>query len=75
VKRNPAASLVHDMKKRQRGPLPRPGRRRHPGPDAKHKTILADFGLAFAVMIYGDIPRRSLPVPFTPDLREDLDGG
>jgi hypothetical protein len=34
-------------------------------PDAKHKTILAGFGLAFAVMIYGVIPRRSLLVPFT----------
>jgi hypothetical protein len=46
----PVASLVHDIKKRQQGPLPRPGRRRHPGPDAKHKTIPADFGLAFAMM-------------------------
>ena len=44
------------------------------GLTAKHKTILAVFGLSFGVT-YGVIPRRSLLVPFTPDRREDLNGG
>jgi uncharacterized ion transporter superfamily protein YfcC len=63
VKRDPAASMVHDMKDDNEA--------RFGGLDdssgiqpltGQHKTILAVFGLAFVVMMYGVIPWEDLNI-------------
>jgi uncharacterized ion transporter superfamily protein YfcC len=63
VKRNPAVSLVHDMK------ADNEARFRATAGDSevqaltgRHKLILAVFGLAFLVMMYGVIPWEDLGV-------------
>ena len=63
VKRDPAASLVHDMKEDNEARF----RATTGGDDVqaltgKHKVILAVFGLAFVVMMYGVIPWEDLGV-------------
>jgi uncharacterized ion transporter superfamily protein YfcC len=63
VKRDPAASVVHDMKEDNEARF----RATADGGDVqaltgKHKVILAVFGLAFAVMMYGVIPWEDLGV-------------
>jgi uncharacterized ion transporter superfamily protein YfcC len=63
VKRDPAASLVHDMKEDNEARF-----RATAGEGdvqvltGTHKVILAVFGLAFAVMMYGVIPWEDLGV-------------
>src|SRR5918993_1220234 len=63
VKRDPAASVVHDMKADNEARF-----RASAGEGdvqvltGKHKVILAIFGLAFAVMMYGVIPWEDLGV-------------
>jgi uncharacterized ion transporter superfamily protein YfcC len=63
VKRDPAASVVHDMKEdneaRFRATADNGGVQTLTG---KHKVILAVFGLAFVVMMYGVIPWEDLGV-------------
>jgi uncharacterized ion transporter superfamily protein YfcC len=63
VKRDPAASVVHDMKEDNEARF----RATTGGDDVqaltgKHKVILAVFGLAFVVMMYGVIPWEDLGV-------------
>jgi uncharacterized ion transporter superfamily protein YfcC len=62
VKRDPSASLVHDMKEENEARF----RVQEEGGvqvlTAKHKTILALFGLAFGVMMYGVIPWEDLGI-------------
>jgi uncharacterized ion transporter superfamily protein YfcC len=63
VKRDPTASLVHDMKEDNEARF----RATAGGGDVqtltgKHKLILAIFGLAFVVMMYGVIPWEDLGV-------------
>jgi len=64
VKRDPAKSLVYDMKAENE-------KRFRAQSDAgkvvltgTHKVILAVFGLAFAVMIYGVVPWSDIGIPF-----------
>ena len=64
VKKDPAKSVVYDMKAENEA-------RFRAATDAggitltgKQKTILAVFGLAFAVMIYGVVPWEDIGIPF-----------
>ena len=63
VKQDPAASLVHDMREDNEARF-----RATAGPEdaqdltGRHKLILAVFGLAFGVMMYGVIPWEDLGV-------------
>jgi uncharacterized ion transporter superfamily protein YfcC len=63
VKRDPAASVVHDMKEDNETRF-RAGAGEGDVPvlTGTHKVILAVFGLAFAVMMYGVIPWEDLGV-------------
>ena len=63
VKRDPASSVVHDMKEENEARF----RATADGGDVQvltgtHKVILAVFGLAFGVMMYGVIPWEDLGV-------------
>jgi uncharacterized ion transporter superfamily protein YfcC len=63
VKRDPAASVVHDMKADNEARFrAAAGEGDVPALTGTHKVILAIFGLAFAVMMYGVIPWEDLGV-------------
>jgi uncharacterized ion transporter superfamily protein YfcC len=63
VKRDPAASVVHDMKEDNEARFrATAGEGDVQALTGKHKVILAVFGLAFAVMMYGVIPWEDLGV-------------
>jgi uncharacterized ion transporter superfamily protein YfcC len=63
VKRDPSASLVHDMKAENEARFrATTGEGDVPALTAKHKTILAVFGLAFGVMMYGVIPWEDMGI-------------
>lgn len=64
VKKDPAASLVHDMKAQNEARFSATNTNGQDVPEltARHRMILAVFGLAFAVMMYGVIPWEDLGV-------------
>jgi uncharacterized ion transporter superfamily protein YfcC len=63
VKRDPAASMVHDMKEDNEARFRASAGESDLQPlTGKHKLILAVFGLAFLVMMYGVIPWEDLGV-------------
>jgi uncharacterized ion transporter superfamily protein YfcC len=63
VKKDPSASLVHDMKAENEARFrATTGEGDVQALTAKHKTILAVFGLAFGVMMYGVIPWEDLGI-------------
>jgi uncharacterized ion transporter superfamily protein YfcC len=63
VKRDPAASVVHDMKEDNEARFrATAGEGDVQALTGKHKVILAVFGLAFVVMMYGVIPWEDLGV-------------
>jgi uncharacterized ion transporter superfamily protein YfcC len=64
VKKDPAASLVHDMKEENEARFRTTGAGGQDVPQLtpEHRRILAVFGLAFAVMMYGVIPWEDLGI-------------
>jgi uncharacterized ion transporter superfamily protein YfcC len=63
VKRDPAASMVHDMKEDNEARFRAGASESDVQPlTGKHKLILTVFGLAFGVMMYGVIPWEDLGV-------------
>jgi uncharacterized ion transporter superfamily protein YfcC len=63
VKKDPSASLVHDMKEDNEAHFrATTGEGGLQALTAKHKVILAVFGLAFGVMMYGVIPWEDLGI-------------
>jgi uncharacterized ion transporter superfamily protein YfcC len=63
VKRDPAASMVHDMKEDNEAHFRAGASESDVVPlTGKHKLILTVFGLAFGVMMYGVIPWEDLGV-------------
>jgi uncharacterized ion transporter superfamily protein YfcC len=63
VKKDPSRSLVYDMKAENEARFKAEGGGETTVMTGKQKTILAVFGLAFLVMMYGVIPWEDLGVP------------
>jgi uncharacterized ion transporter superfamily protein YfcC len=62
VKKDPSASMVHDMKAENEARFRALEEGGVQALTAKHKTILAVFGLAFGVMMYGVIPWEDIGI-------------
>jgi uncharacterized ion transporter superfamily protein YfcC len=63
VKKDPSKSLVYDMKAENEARFRAEGDPGEAALTGTHKTILALFALAFAVMVYGVIPWEDLGIP------------
>jgi uncharacterized ion transporter superfamily protein YfcC len=63
VKRDPSKSVVHDMKVENEARFRAESETGEIVLTGTHKVILAVFGLAFAVMMYGVIPWEDMGVP------------
>jgi uncharacterized ion transporter superfamily protein YfcC len=64
VKRDPSKSVVYDLKESNEARFRAESQAGAVTMTGKQKTILAVFGLAFVVMIYGVIPWEDIGIPF-----------